>query len=97
MRRLLALSLLIGAVGGVGYALGDPGLSNIPAHRHYVKTPTGAFVQVGPRVCDDPSLQPAFNQFHNNIHVVSGTGIGPAAPGLHNLKGADVFAGPCFP
>jgi hypothetical protein len=73
----------------------DPDLQNIPPHRHYVKAPDGSLVEVGPRVCDDPHLQRAFNQFHNNIHTVSATGIGPAAPGLHNFKGADMSAGRC--
>lgn len=31
-------------------------------------------------------LQKAFNQFDNNIHVASGSSIGPVAPGLHNFK-----------
>jgi hypothetical protein len=94
VRKLIVLLLLLGVTGG-GIALADPNLGDIPRHRHFIKTPTGAFVEVGPRVCDDPSLQGAFNQFHNNIHVVSSTGIGPAAPGLHNLKGAEIWAGPC--
>lgn len=72
----------------------DPKLTNIPRHRHFISTPDG-LVEVGPRLCDNPNLQGAFNQFHNNIHVVSGSGIGPAAPGLHNLIGADVLSGAC--
>ena len=95
MRRLLIVLLVVGVFGSAGFALADPNLSNIQPHRHYIQTPTGERVQVGPRVCDDPSLQGAFNQFHNNVHIVSATGIGPAAPGLHNFKGADLVAGPC--
>ena len=72
----------------------DPNLGNIPPHRHFVNTPSGT-VEVGPRVCDNPNLQKAFNQFHNNIHVVSASGIGPVAPGLHNLQGAELAAGGC--
>ena len=94
MRKLLAASLVVGVVGGAGVALADPGLSNIPAHRHYVRTPAGDLVQVGPRVCDNPSLQRAFNEFHNNVHRLN-DGIGPVAPGLHNGIGADLLAGPC--
>ena len=73
----------------------DPNLGNIPAHRHYVRTADGSMVEVGPRVCGNPQLQKAFNQFHNNVHVVSGSGIGPAAPGLHNFQGADLKASGC--
>jgi len=73
----------------------DPNLGNIPAHRHYIKTVEGTLVEVGPRLCDDPNVQRAFNQFHNNIHHPSGTAIGPAAPGLHNFKGADLEASGC--
>ena len=73
----------------------DPTLPNIPRHRHYVATSSGSFVEVGPRVCDDPALQRAFNQFHNNVHAVSGSSIGPAAPGLHNFSGAELSASGC--
>lgn len=72
----------------------DPNLTNIPRHRHYVMTASG-LSQVGPRVCDNPDLQAAFNQFHNNLHIATPTSIGPAAPGLHNFKGAELMAGPC--
>jgi hypothetical protein len=95
MRRLVAASLIVGALSGAGLALADPNLSNIFPHRHFIQTPTGELVQVGPRLCDDPSLQGAFNQFHNNIHIVTASGIGPAAPGLHNFNGAELMAGPC--
>jgi hypothetical protein len=94
MRRLLVVLSVIGMFGWVGMASADPDLTNVPPHRHYIQTPAG-LDQVGPRVCDDPSLQRAFNQFHNNIHIVTGSGIGPAAPGLHNLRGAEIMAGPC--
>ncbi len=73
----------------------DPKLSDIPKHRHYVKQTDGSLVEVGPRLCDNPQLQRAFNEFHNNIHAVSPTGIGPVAPGLHNLSGPEISAGKC--
>jgi hypothetical protein len=95
MRRVLVVLSVIGVFGGVGTAFADPDLTFVPPHRHYIQTPTGALVQVGPRVCDDASLQDAFNQFHNNLHVVTSAGIGPAAPGLHNIRGAEIMAGPC--
>jgi len=67
----------------------------VPRHRHFVRTADGSLVEVGPRVCDNPSLQSAFNQFHNNVHMVTAAGIGPAAPGLHNFTGAELMAGKC--
>jgi hypothetical protein len=89
--------LIVGAAAGAAAILfavttsrADPNLTNIPKHRHYIKTPTGQLVEVGPRICENPDLQRAFNQFHNNIHAVSPAGIGPAAPGLHNHTGAEV-------
>jgi hypothetical protein len=94
MRRVLVVLALIGMFAWSGSALADPNLTNVPPHRHYIQNAAG-LVQVGPRVCDDPSLQRAFNQFHNNIHVVTTSGIGPAAPGLHNLRGAEILFGPC--
>jgi hypothetical protein len=75
-------------------SLADPDLGNVPAHRHWIQTPAG-LVQVGPRLCDDPSLQEAFNQFHNNIHIATGSSIGPVAPGLHNFTGAELMFSGC--
>lgn len=75
-------------------SLADPNLGNVPAHRHWIATPAG-MVEVGPRLCDHPSLQSAFNQFHNNIHVATASSIGPAAPGLHNFTGAELRFTPC--
>jgi hypothetical protein len=98
MKLRLAAGIAAGAVAVVmvvATSRADPNLPNIPRHRHFVKTPTGAFVEVGPRVCDDPALQKAFNQFHNNVHAPSGSAIGPAAPGLHNFTGAELSASGC--
>ena len=90
MRALLASVLLIGLIAfSAVTATADPGLGNVPLHRHWIELSSGEMVQVGPRACDNPSLQQAFNQFHNNAHFAS-AGHGPAAPGLHNLKGADI-------
>jgi hypothetical protein len=83
---LLAVTTIL-VTAAIGLA--DPSLTNVPPHRHWVSTPAG-LVEVGPRVCNKPSLQKAFNQFHNNIHFASSSSIGPAAPGLHNFKGAEL-------
>ena len=100
MRKMLvALSLGLALLGlvGVSAALADTNLPNIPAHRHFVQTPEGQLVEVGPRVCDDASLQAAFNQFHSNVHrqVAGSEGPTQSAPGLHNGYGADLFAAGC--
>jgi hypothetical protein len=98
MKRKFAVGMVIGvaaSVIAVSTSRADPNLTNIPKHRHYIATPSGSLVEVGPNVCDNPDLQRAFNQFHNNLHAVSPSGIGPAAPGLHNFKGADLKAGGC--
>ena len=81
--------------------LADPPLPNdIPPHRHFIVTPDGRRIEVGPRVCDDPSLQQAFNQFHINLHRPAPGSQGPQAPGLHNGVGAELRgtrAGDCSP
>ena len=97
MKKRLVLGITAAAAAilfTVSTTQADPNLGNIPPHRHYVQTPAG-LVEVGPRVCGNPQLQKAFNQFHNNIHVASGSALGPVAPGLHNFKGADLQAGGC--
>lgn len=97
MKARLALGIATGVAAiliTVSTTRADPNLTNVPPHRHYVQTAAG-LVEVGPRVCGNPELQRAFNQFHNNVHVASGSAIGPAAPGLHNFKGADLLASGC--
>lgn len=83
-----ALAILAAAMGTSTVAIGDPGLADVRGHHHYVVQPNGERTEVGPRVCEDPSLQPAFNQFHNNGHIGS--------RGLNNDKGGEVvFGGFC--
>ena len=97
MKKKLAVALVTGAAAvlvTVATVQADPDLTNVPPHRHWIRTATGDLVEVGPRVCDDANLQKAFNQFHNNIHVATGSSIGTAAPGLHNFRGAEIrFSG----
>ena len=73
---------------------------NVPTHRHWLGDPANG-VQIGPRLCDNPKLQQAFNQFHFNIHhsfipPPAGPGqidsLGPqdGAPGLTNDHGGEI-------
>jgi hypothetical protein len=92
-RLVLALVSIAALLILAATSLADPNLGNVPAHRHWIATPAG-MVEVGPRLCDNPDLQSAFNQFHNNIHVATASSIGPVAPGLHNFNGAElIFTG----
>jgi hypothetical protein len=98
MKPRLAAGMVAGLAAiliAVATSRADPKLTNVPPHRHFVRTPAGDLVEVGPRVCDNPNLQAAFNQFHNNIHALTGSSIGPVAPGLHNFTGAELRAGGC--
>lgn len=103
MRKWLVLFVVVNVLGMAATALADPNVPNIRAHRHFVATPSGKLVQVGPRLCDDASLQHAFNQFHVNVHhsATSPTTpvetLGPqhGAPGLHNGEGAEIVARGC--
>lgn len=98
--RSVRQALIVALAGGaalLGTALpsfADPNVPNIPPHRHFIRTAAGGLAEVGPRVCDNPSLQQAFNQFHVNVHNAT-LGQGPAAPGLHNGFGADLEVHGC--
>lgn len=90
MRNLIRLALA-GAIaasltGVAGLSAAQPA-GNVPPHHHYVNV-DGTLVEVGPAVCEMPSLQHAFNQFHANIHVVT--------PGTfamdHEHNRTDIFA-----
>ena len=96
MRVLLASVLLVGLVGfSAATATADPNLNNVPAHRHYIALTGGERIEVGPNVCDNPNLQQAFNQFHNNLHALTPSGFGQPAPGLHNTTGPEVSFSAC--
>lgn len=93
-RLVLALSIIPVVLAFASASFADPDLGNVPPHRHWIENASGDRVQVGPRICDNPALQNAFNQFHNNIHAATGSSIGPAAPGLHNFAGGEIrFSG----
>ena len=90
-------SVAVGAAAGPGLADPPGGLISPPAHRHFLVTPHG-LVPVGPQICQSPSLQQAFNEFHYNVHHSEVPGIGDidtlgpqdGAPGLHNGLGGEV-------
>ena len=105
MRKLSKFTLRLAAASVVALvpagALADPPgtLIDAPSHRHFLVTPNGDLVPIGPDVCANPDLQQAFNQFHYNIHhsAVPGSDVdtlGPqdGAPGLHNDLGGDMTA-----
>jgi hypothetical protein len=61
----------------------------IAPHRHFLVTPSGT-MPVGPQVCEDATLQSAFNQFHAAVHV------GPANSAFdHTHNPVDISAAPC--
>ena len=97
MRKLIVVTMIGGVLAWASIAGADPNLSNVNPHRHYIQTQDGTKIEVGPRVCDNPGLQRAFNQFHANTHTHMGvTGeIGPVAPGLHNGVGTELTFGAC--
>lgn len=93
-RRIQTVLLAVAvATPTAAVAVADPDLANVPPHRHYVAHPGGERSEVGPRVCDDPSVQKAFNQFHSNNH--RSAGHGPTNPGLDNDRGGELVAGGC--
>jgi hypothetical protein len=100
--RLAAASVI--ALVPAGASLADPPgtLVSPGLHRHFIETPNGDLVPIGPDICANPDLQQAFNEFHYNIH---GSGSSPSnpietlgpqhgAPGLHDGLGADMTALP---
>ena len=67
MRYLIVLTIAAAVlIAGATVASADPNVPNIAAHRHFLATPSGGLVQVGPKLCDDARVQSGFNQFHIN-------------------------------
>jgi hypothetical protein len=103
---LLGVSASIPLFAFAGAAIADPSdlfVPQVPPHRHFVQTPTGDLVPVGPQICERPELRKAFEQFHFNVHhsFIPGYGtvhtLGPqdGAPGLNNDVGAELAARLC--
>ncbi|MGH8939534.1 MAG: hypothetical protein ACRDV2_09310 [Actinomycetes bacterium] len=90
--RLVVTTVLLafigfGAFGTLGASAGQA--PPIFPHRHLLVTPQG-LIPVGPAVCENPSLQSAFNQFHAKIHV------GPANTAFdHSHNPVDITAAAC--
>jgi hypothetical protein len=85
MTGLLAAALLV--IPSIGAADPSP---PVGAHRHFIETPTGALVAVGPDLCDNPGdkgIAQAFANFHWNVHK--------GAAGLQNLQGAEIVSRSC--
>jgi hypothetical protein len=84
---LAAAAALVGlaAAGAAGGPAPD-----VPKHRHYLQI-NGTLVPIGPQVCERPSLQEPFNQFHANVHI--------GTPGTfamdHEHNGTDIIARGC--
>lgn len=102
MTKLCKFTAITGALAialmSAGAALADPTLPDVGRHQHYIVTPNGDRVAIGPDFCDDPNLQDAFNQFHFNVHS-SGSALtnGPqgGAPGLNDDEEAEIIATLC--
>jgi hypothetical protein len=99
----LAAAAFLVALGASSTLADPPGtLVNPPNHRHFIQSPDGRLIPVGPQICGHPEMQRAFNEFHYNIHhsgdpvhgVVDTLGPQDGAPGLHNGWGADLIALP---
>jgi hypothetical protein len=105
MRKLCKFTVRLAAASVIALVSASPSFADPPGrlleigrHQHYLKTPDGDLVAIGPDLCANPDLQQAFNQFHYNIHHNSGPAtLGPqnGAPGLHDELAADMTAGPC--
>lgn len=108
MKKIFSQALIASVIALVpaGAVLADPGLPNAGRHQHFILTPDGDRVAVGPDFCSNPDLQDAFNQFHFNVHhsevrvggqPVAVETLGPqhGAPGLHDGQGAELVADRC--
>ena len=63
VRFVLGLPVLVGAIIGMfaftGSGMADPSdlfVEDIPPHRHFIDSPSGDLVAVGPQVCDRPEM-----------------------------------------
>ena len=83
---LVAVSAILPLSVFVGAGLADPSdlfVAQVPPHRHFIASPDGTLVAVGPQICERPNLEAAFLQFHHNVHL--------------GMPGLEAFANPNNP
>ena len=104
MRRFLIAALIAGAVTAPFLLLpslgsADPNLGDVPAHQHYLVQVSGSsmilLARFGPDLCANPNVQQAFNQFHNNNHVLGPGAIGRLNRGLNDDAHTEIVARGC--
>jgi hypothetical protein len=77
--RLFAVASVT-SVGVLASAAGSASADGVPNHDHFLTTPSGDVVQVGPPVCEHPDvLHEAFHNFHDNVHTGAPTSTGAVA------------------
>ena len=75
MRRLGSVAFLA-SITVLAHA-GAASATGVPNHDHFLTTPGGDVVQVGPHVCANPeALHRAFHNFHDHVHTGAPTDIG---------------------
>ena len=102
MKRLFAAVAFSAALVPAG-ALADPNLPSARPHQHFIETPSGNQVRVGPDLCGNPDLEHAWTQFHYNVHRSASSPstpeatLGPqtGAPGLDDDQGGELIALRC--
>ncbi len=65
MRRRITALLVAAALLAT---LATTALAQVPPHEHFIETPSGKKVLIGPRVCDDEELIRGFEEFHEHVH-----------------------------
>ena len=79
MRRIVLLVTVAAMIAAMMAASALPAFAdrvvtgddvNVHPHRHFLITPNGEQVAIGPNACDteEPSNQEGFDQFHVNVH-----------------------------
>ncbi len=43
-------------------------LAQLPPHEHFITTPSGEQVLIGPPVCNNPAAFAGFEEFHAHVH-----------------------------
>jgi hypothetical protein len=66
MRRLILVALVASGLGAFGAV--PAGATHVPPHQHFVVTPDGTLIAVGPDACTFGPSE-AFDNFHFNVHL----------------------------
>ncbi len=78
MRRIISVLSVAALMAAMMVVSALPAFAHpVGPHQHFITTPSGETVAVGPDRCAHPETEQGFQQFHHNVHGDRGQPLTP--------------------